>query len=41
MLRSPSKVGMLFLGNLAAQMMLAMILGLCLRAFGQSASSRD
>jgi uncharacterized protein (TIRG00374 family) len=37
-LRSPSKVTMLFLGNLVAQLMLAMILGICLRAFGQSAS---
>ena len=37
-LRSPSKVTMLFLGNLVAQLMLAMILGICLRAFGESAS---
>jgi len=37
-LRSPSKVTMLFLGNLVAQLMLAMILGICLRAFGDSAS---
>jgi len=37
-LRSPSKVTMLFLGNLVAQLMLAMILGICLRAFGQSTS---
>ena len=29
---------MLFLGNLVAQLMLAMILGICLRAFGESAS---
>ena len=34
-LRSPSKVMMLFLGNLIAQLMLAMILGVCLRAFGE------
>jgi uncharacterized protein (TIRG00374 family) len=37
-LRSPTKVTMLFLGNLTAQLMLAIILGLCLRAFGQKAS---
>ncbi len=37
-LRSPSKVTMLFLGNLIAQLMLAMILGICLRAFGERAS---
>jgi uncharacterized protein (TIRG00374 family) len=37
-LRSPSKVTMLFLGNLTAQLMLAMVLGICLRAFGESAS---
>jgi len=37
-LHSPSKVAMLFLGNLIAQLMLAMILGICLRAFGQSTS---
>ena len=37
-LRSPSKVTMLFLGNLTAQLMLAMILGICLRAFGERAS---
>jgi uncharacterized protein (TIRG00374 family) len=37
-LHSPSKVVMLFLGNLVAQLMLAMILGICLRAFGQSTS---
>ncbi len=37
-LRSPSKVTMLFLGNLVAQLMLATILGICLRAFGESAS---
>ena len=29
---------MLFLGNLIAQLMLAMILGICLRAFGEHAS---
>jgi uncharacterized protein (TIRG00374 family) len=37
-LRSPSKVTMLFLGNLVAQLILAMILGICLRAFGENAS---
>jgi len=37
-LRSPTKVMMLFLGNLTAQLMLAIVLGLCLRAFGESAS---
>ena len=37
-LRSPSKITMLFLGNVVAQLMLAMILGICLRAFGESAS---
>jgi uncharacterized membrane protein YbhN (UPF0104 family)/tRNA A-37 threonylcarbamoyl transferase component Bud32 len=37
-LRSPSKVTMLFLGNLVAQLMLAAILGLSLRAFGEHAS---
>jgi uncharacterized protein (TIRG00374 family) len=36
-LRSPTKVAMIFLGNLFAQLMLAMILGLCLRAFGHQA----
>jgi uncharacterized membrane protein YbhN (UPF0104 family) len=37
-LRSPSKVSMLFLGNLIAQLMLAMILAVSLRAFGEHAS---
>lgn len=37
-LRSPMKLLMLFGGNLVAQIVLAIILGLCLRAFGQSAS---
>jgi uncharacterized protein (TIRG00374 family) len=37
-LRSPSKIAMLFLGNLVAQLMLAMVLGLSLRAFGEHAS---
>ena len=35
---SPKKVFLLLGGNLIAQVMLAIILGLCLRAFGQSAS---
>jgi uncharacterized membrane protein YbhN (UPF0104 family) len=34
-LRSPAKVAMIFAGNLAAQILLTMILGSCLRAFGQ------
>ena len=37
-LRRPTKVFLLLGGNLVAQVMLAIILGLCLRAFGQSAS---
>jgi uncharacterized protein (TIRG00374 family) len=37
-LRSPMKLFMLFGGNLVAQVMLAIVLGLCLRAFGESAS---
>ena len=37
-LRSPSKILMLLGGNLGAQVLLAIILGLCLRAFGYSAS---
>ncbi len=37
-LRRPTKVLLLLGGNLVAQVMLAIILGLCLRAFGQSAS---
>ena len=37
-LRHPKKVLLLLGGNLIAQVMLAIILGLCLRAFGQSAS---
>jgi uncharacterized protein (TIRG00374 family) len=37
-LRHPKKVVLLLGGNLVAQVMLAVILGLCLRAFGQSAS---
>ena len=37
-LRHPKKVLLLLGGNLVAQVMLAIILGVCLRAFGQSAS---
>ena len=37
-LRSPTKVVMLVGGNLVAQVMLAIILGICLRAYGYSAS---
>lgn len=37
-LRSPVKLLMLFGGNLGAQVLLAIILGLCLRAFGQQES---
>jgi uncharacterized protein (TIRG00374 family) len=33
-LRSPSKSTMIFLGNLVAQVLQAVVLGLCLRAFG-------
>jgi uncharacterized membrane protein YbhN (UPF0104 family) len=36
-LRSPPKVVMIFAGNLAAQLLQAVILGLCLRAFGHHA----
>jgi uncharacterized membrane protein YbhN (UPF0104 family) len=37
-LRSPTKVFELFAGNLVAQVILAVVLGICLRAFGQHAS---
>ncbi len=37
-LRNPKKVVLLLGGNLIAQVMLAIILGICLRAFGHSAS---
>jgi uncharacterized membrane protein YbhN (UPF0104 family) len=37
-LRQPKKLLLLFGGNLAAQVMLAIILGLCLKAFGHSAT---
>ena len=37
-LRSPPKVAMIFAGNLGAQLLQAVILGLCLRAFGHHAT---
>ena len=37
-LRSPARVGMIFAGNLGAQVLQAIILGLCLRAFGHHAT---
>ena len=37
-LRSPSHLAMIFGGNLAAQLLQAIILGLCLRAFGHQAT---
>jgi uncharacterized membrane protein YbhN (UPF0104 family) len=37
-LRSPKNLGLMFGGNFLAQILLAIILGLCLRAFGQSTS---
>ena len=37
-LRQPTNVSMLLGGNLAAQFLLAIILGLCLKAFGYSAT---
>lgn len=37
-LRQPVKLLQLFGGNFAAQLMLAVVLGLCLRAFGESAT---
>jgi uncharacterized membrane protein YbhN (UPF0104 family) len=37
-LRSPPKVGMIFAGNLGAQLLQAIILGLCLQAFGHHAT---
>ena len=40
-LRSPPKVGMIFAGNLAAQLLQAIILGLCLRAFGHDATMAE
>ena len=40
-LRSPSKVGMVFAGKLGAQVLQAIILGLCLRAFGYHATMAE
>ena len=40
-LRSPPKVGMIFAGNLGAQLLEAVILGLCLRAFGHHATMAE
>lgn len=37
-LRTPSKLGLIFAGNLSAQILQAIILGICLLAFGQHAS---
>ena len=37
-LRSPARVGMIFAGNLGAQLLQAIILGLCLQAFGHHAT---
>jgi uncharacterized membrane protein YbhN (UPF0104 family) len=37
-LRSPARVGMIFAGNLGAQLLQAVILGLCLQAFGHHAT---
>jgi uncharacterized protein (TIRG00374 family) len=37
-LRTPTKVFELFAGNLVAQVILAVVLGICLRAFGHHAS---
>jgi uncharacterized membrane protein YbhN (UPF0104 family)/tRNA A-37 threonylcarbamoyl transferase component Bud32 len=40
-LRSPPKVAMIFAGNLIAQLLQAVILGLCLRAFGHHATMAE
>jgi uncharacterized membrane protein YbhN (UPF0104 family) len=40
-LRSPAKVVMIFAGNLGAQLLQAIILGLCLRAFGHHATMAE
>jgi uncharacterized membrane protein YbhN (UPF0104 family) len=40
-LRSPPKVAMIFAGNLGAQLLQAVILGLCLRAFGHHATMAE
>jgi uncharacterized membrane protein YbhN (UPF0104 family) len=40
-LRSPSKVGMIFAGKLGSQLLQAVALGLCLRAFGHHATMAE
>jgi uncharacterized membrane protein YbhN (UPF0104 family)/tRNA A-37 threonylcarbamoyl transferase component Bud32 len=40
-LRSPPKVGLILAGNLGAQLLQAIILGLCLRAFGYPATMAE
>ena len=40
-LRSPPKVGMIFVGNLGAQLLQAIVLGLCLEAFGYQATMAE
>ena len=40
-LRSPSKVAMIFAGKLGAQLLQAVILGLCLRGFGYRATMAE
>jgi uncharacterized membrane protein YbhN (UPF0104 family) len=40
-LRSPPKVAMIFAGNLGGQLLQAIILGLCLRAFGHHATMAE
>ena len=40
-LRSPRKVGLILAGNLGAQLLQAVILGLCLRAFGYQATMAE
>jgi uncharacterized membrane protein YbhN (UPF0104 family)/tRNA A-37 threonylcarbamoyl transferase component Bud32 len=40
-LRSPPKVAMIFAGNLGAQLLQAVILGLCLRGFGHHATMAE
>jgi uncharacterized membrane protein YbhN (UPF0104 family)/tRNA A-37 threonylcarbamoyl transferase component Bud32 len=40
-LRSPPKVGLILAGNLGAQLLQAIILGLCLRAFGYHATMAE
>jgi uncharacterized membrane protein YbhN (UPF0104 family) len=40
-LRSPPKVGLILAGNLGAQLLQAIVLGLCLRAFGHHATMAE